>query len=220
MWLSFVHLNVLVRKIVFWVLKNFMFSISSKFVVSTYLLDWNRGYVFITYANSVRIWELMIQNLSSWRTKSRNLNKNCFPIHCIRYMPKSSSLDHLVLLCCFAFRIYITQQGLAGILKRMQISIYIRYLSNYFVTCINDVQSQDEHQLKSFQRKAEVNHEIQQLRSKMRDSQVLLTWFYVSYLALACTSCFFNLANSMICALTFVLMFTNVNCIITVSSSL
>ncbi|KAL3533211.1 hypothetical protein ACH5RR_006732 [Cinchona calisaya] len=33
--------------------------------------------------------------------------------------------------------------------------------------------SQDEHQLKSFQRKAEVNHEIQQLKSKMRDSQLL-----------------------------------------------
>ncbi|XP_075083986.1 DExH-box ATP-dependent RNA helicase DExH10-like [Nicotiana tabacum] len=32
--------------------------------------------------------------------------------------------------------------------------------------------SQDEHQLKSFQRKAEVNHEIQQLKSKMRDSQL------------------------------------------------
>ncbi|TMX00055.1 hypothetical protein EJD97_001473 [Solanum chilense] len=32
--------------------------------------------------------------------------------------------------------------------------------------------SQDEHQLKSFQKKAEVNHEIQQLKSKMRDSQL------------------------------------------------
>ncbi|CAH9110432.1 unnamed protein product [Cuscuta europaea] len=32
--------------------------------------------------------------------------------------------------------------------------------------------SQDEHQLKSFHRKAEVNHEIQQLKSKMRDSQL------------------------------------------------
>ncbi|KAG8376335.1 hypothetical protein BUALT_Bualt09G0052500 [Buddleja alternifolia] len=32
--------------------------------------------------------------------------------------------------------------------------------------------SQDEHQLKSFQRKAEVNHEIQQLKTKMRDSQL------------------------------------------------
>ncbi|KAG9449318.1 hypothetical protein H6P81_009283 [Aristolochia fimbriata] len=31
---------------------------------------------------------------------------------------------------------------------------------------------QDEQQLKCFQRKAEVNHEIQQLRSKMRDSQL------------------------------------------------
>ncbi|KAM4087902.1 hypothetical protein ACB094_07G030900 [Castanea mollissima] len=32
--------------------------------------------------------------------------------------------------------------------------------------------SQDVHQMRSFQRKAEVNHEIQQLRSKMRDSQL------------------------------------------------
>ncbi|KAK4414903.1 DExH-box ATP-dependent RNA helicase DExH10 [Sesamum alatum] len=33
-------------------------------------------------------------------------------------------------------------------------------------------ESQDEHQIRSFQRKAEVNHEIQQLKSKMRDSQL------------------------------------------------
>lgn len=32
--------------------------------------------------------------------------------------------------------------------------------------------SQDAHQISSFQRKAEVNHEIQQLKSKMRDSQL------------------------------------------------
>jgi ATP-dependent RNA helicase DOB1 len=32
--------------------------------------------------------------------------------------------------------------------------------------------SQDEHQIKSFQRKAEVNHEIQQLKSKMKESQL------------------------------------------------
>lgn len=32
--------------------------------------------------------------------------------------------------------------------------------------------SQDVHQMKSFQRKAEVNHEIQQLKSKMRESQL------------------------------------------------
>ncbi|KAK7841729.1 dexh-box atp-dependent rna helicase dexh10 [Quercus suber] len=32
--------------------------------------------------------------------------------------------------------------------------------------------SQDVHQMRSFQRKAEVNHEIQQLKSKMRDSQL------------------------------------------------
>ncbi|EYU25753.1 hypothetical protein ABFS82_10G073400 [Erythranthe guttata] len=32
--------------------------------------------------------------------------------------------------------------------------------------------SQDDNQIKSFQRKAEVNHEIQQLKSKMRDSQL------------------------------------------------
>lgn len=32
--------------------------------------------------------------------------------------------------------------------------------------------SQDVHQMKCFQRKAEVNHEIQQLKSKMRDSQL------------------------------------------------
>lgn len=40
--------------------------------------------------------------------------------------------------------------------------------------CIHVRQSQNEHQLKCFQRKAEVNHEIQQLKSKMRDSQVNL----------------------------------------------
>ena len=34
------------------------------------------------------------------------------------------------------------------------------------------LQSQDVHQVKCFQRKAEVNHEIQQLKSKMRESQV------------------------------------------------
>ncbi|GLT97432.1 hypothetical protein SLE2022_149980 [Rubroshorea leprosula] len=33
-------------------------------------------------------------------------------------------------------------------------------------------QSQDEHQITYFKRKAEVNHEIQQLKSKMRDSQL------------------------------------------------
>ncbi|GFY80546.1 RNA helicase, ATP-dependent, SK12/DOB1 protein [Actinidia rufa] len=32
--------------------------------------------------------------------------------------------------------------------------------------------SQDEHQIKCFQRKAEVNHEIQKLKAKMRDSQL------------------------------------------------
>lgn len=32
--------------------------------------------------------------------------------------------------------------------------------------------SQDEHQIRCFQRKAEVNHEIQQLKAKMRDSQL------------------------------------------------
>ncbi|XP_051131807.1 DExH-box ATP-dependent RNA helicase DExH10 [Andrographis paniculata] len=32
--------------------------------------------------------------------------------------------------------------------------------------------SKDEHEIRSFQRKAEVNHEIQQLKSKMRDSQL------------------------------------------------
>ncbi|XAR63771.1 RNA helicase [Bertholletia excelsa] len=32
--------------------------------------------------------------------------------------------------------------------------------------------SQDENQIRSFQRKAEVNHEIQQLKSKMRESQI------------------------------------------------
>lgn len=43
----------------------------------------------------------------------------------------------------------------------------------HFVLILEILQSQDEHQLKSFQRKAEVSHEIQQLKSKMRDSQVL-----------------------------------------------
>lgn len=38
------------------------------------------------------------------------------------------------------------------------------------------LQSQDVEQIKSFQRKAEVNHEIQQLKSKMRDSQVCFAW--------------------------------------------
>lgn len=42
--------------------------------------------------------------------------------------------------------------------------------------CTRVEQSQDEHQLKSFQKKAEVNHEIQQLKSKMRDSQVKLLY--------------------------------------------
>ena len=32
--------------------------------------------------------------------------------------------------------------------------------------------SQDEHQIRSCQRKAEANHGIQQLKSKMRDSQL------------------------------------------------
>ncbi|CAA2994068.1 D -box ATP-dependent RNA helicase D 10 [Olea europaea subsp. europaea] len=32
--------------------------------------------------------------------------------------------------------------------------------------------SQDEHQIRSFRRKSELNHEIQQLKSKMRDSQL------------------------------------------------
>ena len=35
-------------------------------------------------------------------------------------------------------------------------------------------QSQDENQMKCFQRKAEVSHEIQQLKTKMRDSQVII----------------------------------------------
>jgi hypothetical protein len=39
----------------------------------------------------------------------------------------------------------------------------------YSILCM---QSQDINQMKSFHRKAEVNHEIQQLKSKMRDSQV------------------------------------------------
>lgn len=46
----------------------------------------------------------------------------------------------------------------------------IRSLLNHFTV---QMQSQDVHQMKCFQRKAEVNHEIQQLKSKMRDSQVL-----------------------------------------------
>lgn len=41
------------------------------------------------------------------------------------------------------------------------------------------LQSQDVHQIKCFQRKAEVNHEIQQLKSKMRESQVC--WFGCSW---------------------------------------
>ncbi|KAL0338793.1 UNVERIFIED_CONTAM: DExH-box ATP-dependent RNA helicase DExH10 [Sesamum angustifolium] len=41
--------------------------------------------------------------------------------------------------------------------------------------------SQDEHQIRSFQRKAEVNHEIQQLKSKMRDSQLLLLFVLKEY---------------------------------------
>ncbi|KAL6521294.1 Helix-loop-helix protein 2 [Orobanche gracilis] len=36
--------------------------------------------------------------------------------------------------------------------------------------------SQDELQITSFQRKSEVNHQIQQLKSKRRESQVLLSW--------------------------------------------
>lgn len=36
------------------------------------------------------------------------------------------------------------------------------------------MQFQDAHQIRSFQRKAEVNHEIQELKSKMRESQVLI----------------------------------------------
>lgn len=46
------------------------------------------------------------------------------------------------------------------------------------------VQSQDVHQISSFQKKAEVNHEIQQLKSKMRDSQVLLSWCLIPALDL------------------------------------
>lgn len=46
----------------------------------------------------------------------------------------------------------------------------IRSLLNHFTV---QMQSQDVHQMKCFQRKAVVNHEIQQLKSKMRDSQVL-----------------------------------------------
>jgi len=45
------------------------------------------------------------------------------------------------------------------------------------------LQSQDETQIISFQRKAEVNHEIQQLKTKMRDSQVSILLFDFTYCA-------------------------------------
>lgn len=46
----------------------------------------------------------------------------------------------------------------------------------YHDSSLTLLQSQDVNQIKSFQRKAEVNHEIQLLKSKMRDSQVCLSW--------------------------------------------
>ena len=48
------------------------------------------------------------------------------------------------------------------------------------VICL--LQSQDEHQMKCFQRKADVNHEIQKLKAKMRDSQVLILLFNALFL--------------------------------------
>ena len=47
---------------------------------------------------------------------------------------------------------------------------------SYRYSLLTLLQSQDVDQIKSFQRKAEVNHEIQQLKSKMRDSQVCFGW--------------------------------------------
>ncbi|KAL2944212.1 DExH-box ATP-dependent RNA helicase DExH10 [Bienertia sinuspersici] len=43
-----------------------------------------------------------------------------------------------------------------------------------FYFLLNASQSQDVHHVKCFKRKADVNHEIQQLKSKMRESQVLI----------------------------------------------
>ncbi|XP_042003348.1 DExH-box ATP-dependent RNA helicase DExH10-like isoform X1 [Salvia splendens] len=59
----------------------------------------------------------------------------------------------------------LIQQGLTGILASMLICTFTCLILFCF-------QSQDVHQISSFQRKAEVNHEIQQLKTKMRDSQL------------------------------------------------
>ncbi|KAG6411596.1 hypothetical protein SASPL_129679 [Salvia splendens] len=56
-------------------------------------------------------------------------------------------------------------KGLTGILASMLICTFTCLILFCF-------QSQDVHQISSFQRKAEVNHEIQQLKTKMRDSQL------------------------------------------------
>ncbi|KAF7115617.1 hypothetical protein RHSIM_RhsimUnG0051300 [Rhododendron simsii] len=50
---------------------------------------------------------------------------------------------------------------------------FTRFGKIFFITCwTTTCYAQDEHQIKCFQRKAEVNHEIQKLKAKMRDSQL------------------------------------------------
>ena len=46
------------------------------------------------------------------------------------------------------------------------------YLMHFFFAIFVSQSDQSEQQLSWYQRKAELNHEIQQLKSKMRDSQV------------------------------------------------
>jgi len=62
-----------------------------------------------------------------------------------------------------------------GILGSIASPVDSGHIAHHLIMIFFIVQSgQTEQQFKWFQRKAEVNHEIQQLKSKMRDSQVMM----------------------------------------------
>lgn len=103
-----------------------------------------------------RIWASRILNLLTWLIKLKKLSRKYLLIRCIRYYFTSFCFNILSQFC--------------GI-----------YLNVNSCSVIWLQSGQSEQQFKWYQRKAEVNHEIQHIKSKMRDSQVRNSWAYVHF---------------------------------------
>lgn len=105
------------------------------------------------------------------------MSRNYLLTHCTRFAMLCSVSFH------FSFLLNSWRWERVQLVPRMSCKAAVSssgFAEYYFH--LTFLQSQDEHQIRSFQRKAEVNHEIQQLKSKMRDSQV----FFLSYAPFLC----------------------------------